>query len=297
VKIYVNGSIVDEEQAVVSVYDHGFLYGMGLFETFRSYNRYPFLLDEHKMRLAEGCRQLGIAYNPDAEDWGSIIQTLLTANGLDDAYIRFTVTAGQEILGLPIGDYNKPSVLVYIKPLPPQNEQLVGQGKPLQLLELPRNTSEGPTRLKSLHYMNNILAKRELQKYPWAQGAEGLLLDASGYIAEGITSNVFFVKQGKLCTPSLATGILPGITRAFVMELAEAANIPVEEGLYGWSDLLGAEEVFITNSIQEIVPVSRLFNTDGNEKAMNLGSADSITCLLQKVYKQRIQASRKRMNL
>lgn len=291
-KIYVNGCIVEEEKGVISVYDHGFLYGIGLFETFRSYNRSPFLLEEHRKRLAEGCRQLGIAYDPDSGDWRYIIQSLLTANGLEDAYIRFTVTAGQEVLGLPISDYDKPSVIVYIKPLSPQNEQIVNQGKPLQLLILPRNTPEGPIRLKSLHYMNNILAKRELQRYPWAIGAEGLMVDAGGHVAEGITSNVFFVKQGKLYTPSLATGILPGITRALVIELAGEAGILVEEGLYGWSDMLAAEEVLITNSIQEIVPINKLFDPTGNETLVCLGLAGNgtMTRLLLQLYKQRIQA-------
>jgi 4-amino-4-deoxychorismate lyase len=138
--------------------------------------------------------------------------------------------------------------------------------------------------------MNNILAKRELQRYPWAIGAEGLLVDASGHVAEGITSNVFFVKQGTLYTPSLATGILPGITRAFVIGLAREVGILVEEGLYGWSDVLAAEEVFITNSIQEIVPINKLFDPTGKETLVGSGSVGTMTCLLLQLYKQRIQA-------
>jgi 4-amino-4-deoxychorismate lyase len=286
VKIYVNGCVVEEEQAVVSVYDHGFLYGIGLFETFRSYAGRPFLLEEHSNRLAEGCDQLGIAYQPEAGSWAVMVAELLAANSLDDAYIRFTVTAGQEALGLPAGDYERPSVVVYIKSLPPRNEQLYQYGKSLQLLELPRNTPEGPTRLKSLHYMNNILAKRELQRYAWADGAEGLLTDENGHLAEGIVSNLFFVRQGILYTPTLATGILPGITRAFVIGLAQDSGILVEEGFYVWNDIQEADEVFITNSIQEIVPITRLYDPTGQEASVSQGSVGKLTHRLMLLYRQ-----------
>ncbi|NHN35051.1 aminodeoxychorismate lyase [Paenibacillus agricola] len=292
-KIYVNGSIVEEDKAVISVYDHGFLYGIGLFETFRSYKGIPFLLEEHRKRLADGCRQLGIAYDPYRGGWEPIIESLLAANGLEDAYIRFTVTAGQDLLGLPSSDYEKPSVVVYIKSLPPG--PVVGIGKALQQLELPRNTPEGAIRFKSLHYMNNVLAKRELMRYPWANGAEGLLADADGHIAEGITSNVFFVKAGKLYTPSIATGILPGITRALIGTLAIEADIQFEEGLYGWDDMLAADEVFMTNSIQEIVPITKLFGRDGIETPVSFGVVGAVTCLLQQMYQQRIQVLSKTM--
>lgn len=284
--IYVNGSIIDEAKAVVSVFDHGFLYGIGLFETFRTYGGAPFLLDEHVERLRAGCEQLGISYRPSAKDWRQIVKELLQANGLHDAYIRFTVTAGQDMLGLPGGDYEKPSVIVYIKELPVRNELLYEKGKPLQQLKLVRNTPEGTGRLKSLHYMNNILAKRELQQYPWAAGAEGLFADAKGQLAEGIVSNLFFIKNERLLTPSLDTGILPGITRAFLFQLADQAGMALEEGLYTWDDLLEADEVFITNSIQEIVPITSLFNTYGQKASVGPGNAGKLTIKLMKLYEQ-----------
>jgi 4-amino-4-deoxychorismate lyase len=287
VKIYVNGVMIDEEKAMVSVYDHGFLYGIGLFETFRSYGGQPFLLEEHRTRLAAGCEQLGIAYHPELKDWERIIQELLLANSTHDAYIRLTVSAGQELLGLPTGVYECPTVIVYIKSLPPRNETVYDNGKSLQLLELPRNTPEGPVRLKSLHYMNNILAKRELQQYPWADGAEGLLTDANGHVAEGIVSNLFIVKEERLITPSLTTGILPGITRAFVMSLAKMAGFTVEEGLYSWDEVLGADEVFVTNSIQEIVPVTKLFDPAGRTTVVSQGKAGDVTKKLMQVYGER----------
>ncbi|MDF2963367.1 MAG: 4-amino-4-deoxychorismate lyase [Paenibacillus sp.] len=286
-KIYVNGTLIDEEKAVVSVYDHGFLYGIGLFETFRTYRGSPFLLKEHMERLQAGCNQLGIAYSPSLEEWQRIITGLLQANALSEAYVRFTVTAGLDVLGLPGESYNTPSVIVYIKALPARNEQLYENGKPLQLLKLVRNTPEGNGRLKSLHYMNNILAKRELSQYLWAANAEGIFVDARGYLAEGIVSNLFFIKDRQIFTPSLDTGILPGITRSFIKSLALQTGMKLEEGLYTWNDLLESDEVFITNSIQEIVPVSTLFDTNGKQTAVGNGMAGKLTVKLMRLYKQK----------
>ncbi|NOU98293.1 aminodeoxychorismate lyase [Paenibacillus sp. LMG 31456] len=285
-KIYVNGVLIDEGKAVVSVYDHGFLYGIGLFETFRTYGGIAFLLQEHVDRLKAGCEQLGISYSPSAEQWQLIVKKLLQANELEDAYIRFTVTAGRDLLGLPGGDYAEPSVIVYIKELPARNEQLYQSGKPLQLLKLIRNTPEGAVRLKSLHYMNNILAKRELMQYPWALNAEGLFADGKGNLAEGIVSNLFFFKNEQLFTPSIGTGILPGITRAFLMRVASEAGMKLEEGLYTWSHLLEADEVYITNSIQEIVPITSLFDTKGQKVIVGNGNAGELTKELIRLYER-----------
>ncbi|MGG1550397.1 aminodeoxychorismate lyase [Paenibacillus ferrarius] len=281
--ISINGALLDEQQAVVSVYDHGFLYGIGLFETFRTYQGEPFLLTEHLQRLADGCRELGIAYEASETAVRASIAQLLQANSLTDAYIRFSVSAGVEALGLPGGDYTKPTEIIYIKPLPPRDEQVYSDGKALQLLKLPRNTPEGLYRFKSFHYMNNILAKRELSLYPWAAGAEGLMLSEDGYVAEGIVSNLFFVKDGTLHTPSLETGILPGITRGHVLKLAAARGIPLQDGLYRWEDLVEADEVFLVNSVQEIVPVGTMYTPSG--QAVTIGGPGPITRQLTAQYK------------
>jgi 4-amino-4-deoxychorismate lyase len=276
-KLYVNGNIINEEQAVVSVYDHGFLYGMGLFETFRTYGGRPFLLERHLERLAAGCRELEIQHAPKSCEVNRIVQELLEANGLTDAYIRYTITGGTNILGLPTDEYKEPTTIVYMKPLPQPNEALYEKGKALQLLRLRRNTPEGPLRQKSLHYMNNILAKRELAGYPYAAGAEGLMLDAGGHIAEGIVSNVFYLQGERLCTPSTHTGILPGITRRFVLELAADLGLHPEEGFYRWEELRAADEIFITNSIQELVPITTLYDIQGESFTMSEGKTGPIT--------------------
>lgn len=274
--IGVDGIPTPADQAVISVMDHGFMYGIGLFETFRTYGGRPFLLERHLERLMAGCRALGIDFKVDLGQVEAEIAELLKRNGLAEGYIRYTVTAGEGPLGLLAGDYVKPRVVIYVKPLPEPGAALYMDGKPLWRLETPRNTPEGEVRYKSLHYMNNVLAKRELARlereaqqqasaaftahgpHPAAAPPEGLQLTAQGWLAEGIVSNVFFVRNGKIYTPDTETGILPGITRAMVLELAAEQGIPTEEGRYTWDELLAADEVFLTNSIQELVPVTEL---------------------------------------
>ncbi|MGZ0039080.1 aminotransferase class IV [Paenibacillus ottowii] len=291
--IGVNGVLTEAAKAVIHVSDHGFLYGMGLFETFRTYKGVPFLLDRHLHRLKEGCQMLGIPFQPDGEQLTKHIQHLMAANGLDEAYIRYTVSAGEGALGLPSGDYTRPNHILFAKPLPSTNTQTGQSSAPsaLQLLRTPRNTPEGEVRLKSLHYMNNIFAKRELQQYVEAvrYKAEGMMLTANGFLAEGIVSNLFFVRNNTLYTPDLSTGILPGITREFILELAHLRDIPCEQGLYHWDELKQADEIFMTNSIQEIRPVNLLLEPGGIAIHLSapLAETESITALLLHDYRQK----------
>lgn len=266
-KIACNGKIVDEREAVVSVMDHGFLYGMGCFETFRTYGGRPFLLTAHLERLRRGCDMLGIRATIDEHQVRKLIDALLEANGLEDAYIRYSISAGEAPLGLPAGDYMRPVTIIHVKALPPRDEALYRQGKTLQVLQLRRNTPEGDIRLKSFHFMNNILGKRELARYPWCadRQAEGLFLTEDGHLAEGTVSNVFFVREGICFTPSIDTGILPGITREFMMTLCRRMDITVKEGLFSLADLAAANEIFMTNSIQEIVPIEVVFDPTGRK--------------------------------
>lgn len=283
--ISINGELTLEQEAKVSVLDHGFLYGMGLFETFRTYESKPFLLAEHLERLLDSCKQLRIHYNPDEERIRKQLARLIEANETQDAYFRLTVTGGVGAVGLPQDDYRKPQEIIYIKPLPPRKEGLAVQGKAVQLLRLRRNSPEGSLRLKSLHYMNNIIGKQELLQYPWASEAEGLFLNERGFVAEGIVSNIFFVKEGICYTPSLDTGILNGVTRQFVMKCCAKLGVPCQEGHYTWEELLQAEEVFLTNSIQEIVPVSSLYDPSGvkTQKSLYL-RLESYTGQLMRLY-------------
>ncbi|WP_091001866.1 aminotransferase class IV [Paenibacillus sp. OK003] len=284
----INGELVNMAAAVVPVTDHGFLYGLGLFETFRTYQGVPFLLERHLERMASGCRELGIPFTTTAAEVTDWIKNLLLANDLQDAYVRYTVSAGEAPLGLPSGDYVKPNHIVLAKALPEPSPSLYENGKMLQRLSTPRNTPEGEVRFKSLHYMNSILAKRELNGYgQHVQSAEGLQLTQDGYIAEGIVSNVFWVRQGVLYTPSLATGILPGITRAVVLELAVHQGIPCQEGLFPWEELIQADEIFLTGSVAELVPVTTLRDEDGTETVISSGHIGPVTEALLGMYRQK----------
>ncbi|CAM4487061.1 aminodeoxychorismate lyase [Paenibacillus tarimensis] len=285
-KVMYNGSVVDANEAVIPVYDHGFLYGMGLFETFRTYNGKPYLLDMHMERLKNGCRALFIDCRLTAATVREWIAEIMKANQLEDAYIRLTVTAGKAELGLPAADYDSPNVLIITKPLPALPEAAYVEGRELWLLQTRRNTPETDIRLKSLHYMNNIVAKRELAALGAAPGAEGLMLTREGLLAEGIVSNLFFLRGGVVCTPHIDTGILPGITREKVLELAAALGYRTEEGFYRWDDLLEAEEVWITSSIQEVMPISRLVDQQGDKVIVGEGYAGEAATRLIAAYRK-----------
>ena len=262
-KLLLNGEIVEENEAVIPVSDHGFLYGMGLFETFRTYGGKPWLLERHAARLGAGLRELGIAYEPDAARMREALARLLAANGMTDAYVRWSVSAGSEILGLPSGTYRRPAEIVHVKELAPDKPG-TRAAKTLRLLKLRRSGPEnGSFRLKSFHFMNNILAKRELAAAGAGPGTEGLFLNGVGHVCEGIVSNVFWLRGGILFTPSLECGPLPGITRGFVLEMAAGFGVEVREGAFRLDDLARADEVFMTNSVQEIVPVNLLENEAG----------------------------------
>ncbi|WP_339258181.1 aminotransferase class IV [Paenibacillus sp. FSL R5-0713] len=284
----INGELVNMAAAVVPVTDHGFLYGLGLFETFRTYRGIPFLLERHLERMASGCEELGIPFTTTAAEVTDWIQRLMQANGLQDAYVRYTVSAGEAPLGLPSGDYSNPNHILLAKALPEPTPSLYESGKMLQRLSTPRNTPEGEVRFKSLHYMNSILAKRELNAYGQdAQGAEGLQLTRDGHVAEGIVSNVFWIRENVLYTPALSTGILPGITRAVVLEIATKKGIPCIETLAAWKDLLQADEIFLTGSVAELVPVTTLRDQDGVVTIISNGHIGPVTTVLLGMYRQK----------
>jgi 4-amino-4-deoxychorismate lyase len=269
VYLYLNGEMVESEQATISIFDHGYLYGVGLFETFRTYNGHPFLLENHLDRLELGCQQVGMVWQRDAERVKGQITALLQKNELEDGYFRLNVSAGSQPIGLPSQPYTNLTEALFVKELPPEVKQ-----KKLVTVQTKRNTPEGSQRLKSHHYLNNILAKKEVPL-----DAEGVLLTAEGKVAEGIVSNLFFIRQGELFTPSLSTGILNGITRECVLHLASKLGLHVHEGEYDLSFAQEADEVFVTNSIQEIMPV---FQWD--EQGYGLQNETSVTQRIKQKY-------------
>lgn len=246
--IHVNDKLTPKKEARISPFDHGYLYGLGLFETVRVYNRHPFLLDDHIERLNKGMQMIGIEYERSKVEWKAQIDELLEANGYDDAYIRINISAGVGELGLTANPYHRPTTIIFSKPLS-ANKQF--PKKEAVILETKRNTPETAMRLKSHHFLNNVLAKQELGNDP---RKEGIFLTEKGNIAEGIVSNIFWVKDGTVYTPALETGILNGITRQFISSLLKRKQIELKEGCYEPDYLYEADEAFMTNSIQEIVP-------------------------------------------
>lgn len=272
--IYINGRLVRKNDAVISPFDHGYLYGVGLFETLRVYHGHPFLLFDHIERLRTGLQLIGIEHDWSLDDWRTAIARLLQANGYDSAYIRINVSAGCAELGLIAEPYEQPTTIIFSKPLS-ANEQF--PEKEAVVLQTRRNTPETPFRLKSHHFLNNVLAKREIGNAP---NREGIFLDERGHVAEGIVSNLFWVKAGIVYTPSLKTGILNGITRQFICCLLKQKGVEVQEGFYSIEHLYAADEVFMTNSIQEVVPIVAV------DRHRFLGNKGEITQMLKNEYKK-----------
>lgn len=250
--LYMNGEMIKEEESRISPFDHGFLYGMGLFETFRVYEGHPFLIEDHLERLNSSLAMIGIQKILNKDEVIQALKLLLEKNQLSNAYIRLNVSAGVGAVGLPVEPYEHANVMMFVKPLSKAGGPTE---KEAQFLKLSRNTPEGPLRLKSHHYMNNLLAKKEIGN---RTDVEGIFLTEDGFIAEGIVSNIFWVIDNQLFTPDLGTGILNGITRSFIKELASKRGIQVKEGFYTSDVLKTATEIFVTNSIQEIVAISKL---------------------------------------
>ncbi|WP_243292553.1 aminodeoxychorismate lyase [Bacillus sp. FJAT-47783] len=271
--IYVNGEFVREKEAVISPFDHGFLYGLGVFETIRVYKGHPFLIDDHLKRLNDALKDLNIEAHITRENALKIINQLLKLNDLQNAYVRINVSAGESILGLSVEPYENPTEIFFMKGLSIPE----GQTKKGELLSIRRNSPEGLYRLKSHHYLNNILAKREIGAN---QYMEGIFLTDEGFVAEGIVSNLFWVKDGKVYTPSIETGILNGVTRQYILTCLDLLRIPAFEGLYKKEELLESQEVFITNSLQEIVPITSIGST------RFVGQAGVITQQLKSLYRK-----------
>ncbi|MCA1057286.1 aminodeoxychorismate lyase [Rossellomorea aquimaris] len=250
--IYMNGNIVHQSQASISPFDHGYLYGLGVFETFRTYDGHPFLLGDHVSRLKQGLGALAIEMDIHLDEVTEIVRTLLKKNGLEDAYCRLNVSGGPGEIGLRTTPYEQGTIILFQKALPAPSPLREKEGV---VLRLRRSTPEIDVRLKSHHYLNNLAAKREIGP---SADQEGIFLTADGYVCEGITSNIFWVKGGELYTPSVETGLLDGITRRFILASAQRLNIPVHEGLFKVSDLNSSDELFFTNSVQEIIPVNRV---------------------------------------
>lgn len=275
--VYLNDKLVPSADARVSVFDHGFLYGDGIYETMRVYDGVIFLLGEHLKRLRRSASLIGLAITRSDDDIKRALYETLIANTLNDAYVRLTISRGAGEIGLDPDLCKEPTFIVIAQKYKNYPRSYYEEGISLKIASVRRNLKEAlDPQIKSLNFLNNILAKIEAVK---AGANEAIMLNAAGYLAEGTISNIFFLKSGVLHTPSIGCGILDGITRALVLELAVRNSIPVREGEFGPDELSGGSEVFITNSTMEVMPVSRV---DG----LHFKAGEAAALLLAKYRKE-----------
>ena len=276
-KIFVNGKIVDRKKAVISVEDRGFLYGDGLFETMRSYGGRVFALDEHLARLYCSSRLIGMKIEKDKKYFIQAVYWALKANRLSDAYVRLTVTRGKGMIGIAASDIRDQSYVVIAKKFIPYPAKLYEKGVRLLTASVRRNEASVTSRVKSLNYLDNIMARIEAQR---RGAADGLILNTSGMVASAVVSNIFMIKGKRLITPSLDSGILPGVTRKIVLSLALKLGLSPVEKRVRPQELLSADEAFLTNTLMEVMPVARIDN-----KLIGTGSPGPVTKSIHEKYR------------
>lgn len=250
--IYLDGKYVPEEEAVVSVFDHGLLYGDGIFEGIRAYHNRVFKLPEHLERLYESARTIALEIPISVEEMQEVVLETLRCNNLRDAYIRLVVTRGKGDLGLDPRKCPRATVFCIAASIQLYPEELYERGLEMVTVATRRNIPEACNpRVKSLNYLNNIYAKIEANL---AGVPEAIMLNQEGYVAEATGDNIFLVKKGRLITPPIHVGLLEGVTRNAVMDLARERGIEVVEKVFTRHDVYIADECFLTGTAAELIP-------------------------------------------
>ncbi len=279
--VYVNGRITDAASAVIPVFDHGFLYGEGVYETLRTYAGEPFLFEPHMRRLRRSGGMIHLEVpGTDEEMMQKIRETMAAEPGLKEAYIRILITRGVGELTYNLAATPVPSTVIIVKPFPEPPAAHFTDGIALALVSVRRNhPSALNPRIKSNNLLNNALAMQEALR----QGAEeALMLNQQDEIAECSQSNFFIVKDGHVFTPPVTAGLLPGITREFVLDVARDAGVPAEERTLSTADMWSADEAFITGTTREITPVVKV---DG--RPFGAGTPGPITLKLLETFRKK----------
>jgi len=277
--VYVSGEYVLKDEAKISVFDHGFLYGDGVFEGIRAYQGRVFRLEEHLQRLWESAKAIALEIPLSREQLKEKIVETLRKNELKDAYIRLVVSRGKGDLGLDPRKCPRSELVIITDKISIYPEELYEKGLEVIIVSTRRNIPSALNcRIKSLNYLNNILAKIEATR----QGAsEAIMLNKDGYVAECTGDNIFIVKEKILITPPVWMGVLKGITRDVVIELAQKEGIGVQEKIFTPFALYNSDECFLTGTAAEVIPVTRV---DG--KTIGKGIAGPITRKLIKKFRQ-----------
>lgn len=277
--VYLNGKFLPLEEAKISAADYGFLFGYAIFETMRVYDGTIFRLKNHIDRLMKSLNILEIPLNPDMLE--RTVMDTVRVNGLGNARVRLTVSAGS---GNPVIDLNTceaSTVLVISLPYIPILPEVYERGFRLSIAGIRRNSRSVVQSIKKTDYLESILARRAARD---AGADDALLLNDNGFVAEGSTNNIFMVERGVLRTPSLTNGILPGITRDVVLELASRSGMEVLETDILPDEIMAAEEVFLTSSMMEVMPVTQI-----SDKVIGNGKPGQVTKKLIRAYKEEVQ--------
>jgi branched-chain amino acid aminotransferase len=258
--VNVNGRVFDQDHAVISVFDHGFLYGEGIYETLRTYNGEPFLFDRHMRRLRASASMLSLAVPLDNEAIAERFRDTLTAARLGDvgreAYIRILVTRGVGDLTYDPSACPEPTIVVIVKELVELSVDAYERGVKVAIVSIVRNH---PGTVNPLIKSNNLLNSAMAMQEALRKGAfEGVMRNYRGELAECTTANLFVVTNGAAVTPPLDAGLLAGITREFLFEVGQRIGIPVREQVLHDQDLIEADEAFFTSTTRELVPITRV---------------------------------------
>jgi len=269
--IYIDGKFYPESEAKISVFDHGFLYGDGVFEGIRSYNGVVFKLKEHIDRLYNSAKAIMLDIPMTKDEMIEAVLKTLRKNGLKDAYIRLVVTRGKGDLGLDPRKCPKPSVIIIAVPLLQLYDEKVRERGMSMIVSWVRRDSVDATthEIKSLNYLNSILAKIEANN---AGADEAIILDPNGFICEATGENIFIVKDGKLFTPPSTSGALPGITASVIKEIAQKLGYQVIEKGITVAELYNADEAFLTGTAAEVMPIREV-----NKRQIGEGKMGPVT--------------------
>jgi branched-chain amino acid aminotransferase len=281
--VYVNGTITAADQAVVPVYDHGFVYGEGVYETLRTYNRVPFLYDRHVRRLRQSAQHLDLAVPfDDGALLGWIHDTMQAAGEMREAYIRVLLTRGVGELTYDIKATPAPSLVIIVKPNEEPPPRIFTEGIRICVVDILRNHPQSVNPIiKSNNLLNNALAMQAAYR---RGGEEALMCNYRGELSECSQSNLFIVRGGAALTPKSAAGLLEGVTRAFMFEVGRDVGVEVcDETLYP-KDLESADEAFITSTTREMSPVTRI-----DDRVIGSGKPGPITMRLLEGYRRRAQ--------
>ncbi len=278
--IYINGEFLNAENATISVYDHGLLHGDGIFEGIRAYDGVVFQLNEHINRLYQSARSLYLNIPVNKKDMINLVLEVLRRNNLNNAYVRLVVTRGVGVLGIDPRTCRRPSIIIIAESSPAVYEKgIADRGLRAKIVSVRRDAVDATSHeIKSLNYVNSVMARIEAT----LSGAdEAVLLDPQGFVCESPICNLFTVNGNRLTTPSVASGILHGITRAKIMGIGDDMGLIVEERNITPYELINSDEVFLTGTHAEIAPIVMI-----NDITIGNGTIGPKTCLLLQQFQQ-----------